>query len=185
MDAKKEAYQQIRSALGNRPFLIMDTETTGLKNPELVSIAVVDQTGKAVINEFVKPAIPIEPQASRLTGITNESVANKPEFPAIYECVYTTLKDRTVVIYNADYDLNVLGNICRRYNVEMPRFTPWCAMKWFALLYGEWDDVHDNYKWQRLSVAAGYFGISQTHAHNALSDCLTTLAIVKRALNRR
>ena len=184
MDTAKEALNEILHALGGRDFLVLDTETTGLNDPELVSIGVIDSKGKIVIDEIVRPGKPIEPGASRVTGITNEVVADKPEFPAIYERLNEELNGKLVVIYNASYDLKVLRNTCRRYNLPMPQFDPWCTMEWFAKLYGRSDNYRQSFTWQKLSTAASYFGVKRFDAHAALGDCLTTWHIIGAALDQ-
>ena len=182
MDTSKEALSEILHALEGRDYLVLDTETTGLNDPELVSIGVIDSAGRVIIDELVRPAKPIEPGASRITGITNEAVKDRPEFPAIYDHLKETLTGRLVVIYNASYDLKVLLNTCRRYNLPMPQFEHWCAMEWFAKLYGRWDSYKGDFTWQKLSTAAGYFQVQQQDAHNALGDCITTLHVIEAGL---
>ncbi len=184
MDPTKEAFSEILTVLDKRDFLVLDTETTGLNDPEIVSIGIVDNNGKVVIDELVRPAKLIEPGASRITGITNDLVRNSPLFPTIYERLKDAVSGKLVVIYNAAYDLQVLDASCRRHNLEMPQFSHWCAMKWFAKVYRKWDASKNDFKWQRLSRAASYFDIDQQHSHNALADCMTTLQVVEAGLTR-
>ena len=184
MDKTKQAFSDILRALDGHDFLVLDTETTGLNKPELVSIGIIDNNGVVLMDELVRPAKPIEPGASRITGITNEAVVDRPEFPAIYERLKEAISGKLVVIYNSAYDLKVLRNTCNRYNLAMPPIEAWCAMEWFAKVYGHWDNYRGNYTWQKLSTAAGYFAVEQHDAHNALSDCITTLRVIEAGLKR-
>lgn len=184
MDWSKEAFNEILQKLDKRDFLILDTETTGLNDPELVSIAIIDNTGRLIIDELVRPAKLIEPGASRITGITNDIVKQRPEFPSVYKRFKDAISGRLVVIYNAAFDLRVLDISCRRYNLEMPQFEHWCAMEWFAKVYGKWDSSKQDFKWQKLSVAAKYFAVDQYNSHNALGDCMTTLEVIQAGLAR-
>lgn len=178
------AWEEIWQTLGTREYVVLDTETTGLDAPEIVSVAVVDNHGKTLINELVRPAKPIEPGASRITGITNGMVRDRAEFPTIYRALFEALNGRLVTIYNADYDLRVLRNTCNRYNLDMPKFEHWCVMEWFARVYGKWDRYRADYSWQKLSAAAKYFRVKQFDAHDALGDCLTTQRIIEAGLDR-
>lgn len=161
------------------PYVVMDTETTGLNGPELVSIAVIDNQGRTLVDEIVRPAKPIEPGASVVSGFTDELVAQHPEFPTIARSVSEVLEGKTVVIYNADYDLAVLRNTYSRYGLRLPTFRPWCAMKWFARVRGEWDSRRGSYRWQSLAKAAASCGLEQSSPHTALADSLTTWRILQ------
>ncbi len=161
------------------PYLVLDTETTGLVDPEMVSVAVIDATGKTLFDEIVRPGRPIEPGASEITGLTDAYVAGRPGFPAIEPALSRILEGQTVVIYNAEYDVRVLANTYARYRLPLPSFTPWCAMKWYARRYGAWDSRRGSYRWQSLAKAAAACGLKQSTPHTALADCLTTWQILQ------
>ncbi|HDS29059.1 MAG TPA: 3'-5' exonuclease [Candidatus Acetothermia bacterium] len=170
--------QALRSLLAGS-YVVLDTETTGLVAPEMVSVAVVDSTGKTMIDALVRPRKPIEPGASEITGLTEAGLAHQPEFPAIERDLSRILQGRTVVIYNAQYDLAVLRNTYARYELPLPTFTPWCAMRWFAEVHGEWDERRRSYRWQSLSKAALSCGLKQPIPHTALGDSLTTWRLLQ------
>jgi DNA polymerase-3 subunit epsilon len=182
-ERQHDAWEEIRFLL-EAPYVVLDTETTGLLSPELVSIAIVDDRGRPLMHEFVHPAKPIEPEASRVTGLTMEAVAGNAEFPAIAPRVSEALAGMRVAIYNAAYDTQVLRNTYARYGLTVPDFTPWCAMEWFARLNGEWDERRGTYAWQPLAKAAAFFGLSAENAHDALGDSLTTWRILQEAFRR-
>lgn len=177
-------YEELRAVLEDRDYLVLDTETTGLDRPELVSLAVVDRRGETLFDERVRPGKPIEPGATALTGITNDAVRDAPSYPSLHERIVRLLAARRVIIYNAAFDLAVLANTARRYGLTEPKFAAWCAMRWFSRVYGQWDPVRSDYTWQRLAVAADYFGIAPGAAHDALGDCLTTWRFLEAALAR-
>jgi DNA polymerase-3 subunit epsilon len=166
------------------PFVVLDTETTGLLAPEVVSIAVVDDCGRLLLHELVRPEKLIEPGAARLTGLCLEALEGKPSFLEIAPSVADAIRGRRVVIYNVAYDVAVLRNTHRRYGLDMPTFEPWCAMEWFARLYGQWDPERNAFVWQSLTKAATFFGVRVESAHDALADCMTTWHILQEALRR-
>ncbi len=170
--------------LVQEPFVLLDTETTGLLAPEAVSIAVVSDAGRPLLHEWVRPAKPIEPEAERLTGLSLAMLDDKPSFPTVATAVADVLRGRRVVIYNAAYDVAVLENTHRRYGLPMPSFEPWCAMEWFARLNGQWDPQRGAFVWQSLQKAAAYFGVRVESAHDALADCMTTWSILREAMRR-
>jgi len=98
--------------------------------------------------------------------------------------VAAAIGGRRVVIYNAAYDVGVLENTHRRYGLEMPTFEPWCAMDWFARVYGQWDAARGAFTWQSLRKAAAHFDLRVEGAHNALADCLTTWNVLRAAMRK-
>jgi len=166
------------------PYVVLDTETTGLLNPEIVAVGVVSVSGETLLNEFVRPARPIEPEASRITGIDAAAVADKPEFPTIEPALSRAIADTRVCIYNAAYDLAAIENTYARYGLAIPAFESWCVMEWFAQVHGEWDDTRGSYVWQPLAKAARHFGVTQGAPHDALDDALTTWRILDAAIAR-
>jgi DNA polymerase III epsilon subunit-like protein len=178
-----DPWEELRR-LAQEPFVLLDTETTGLLAPEVVSIAVVSDAGRPLLHEWVRPAKPIEPGAERVTGVSLAMLDDKPSYPAVAPAVADALRGRRVVIYNAAYDVAVLENTHRRYGLPMPAFEPWCAMEWFARLNGQWDSRRGAFVWQSLQKAAAYFGVRVESAHDALADCLTTWSILCEAMRR-
>ena len=182
-DATPDAWGEL-CRLVAEPFVVLDTETTGLLAPEVVSIAVVDDRGRPLLHELVRPEKLIEPGAARLTGLCLEALEGKPSFLEIAPSVADAIRGRRVVIYNVAYDVAVLRNTHRRYGLDMPTFEPWCAMEWFARLYGQWDPERNAFVWQSLTKAATFFGVRVESAHDALADCMTTWHILQEALRR-
>jgi DNA polymerase III epsilon subunit-like protein len=182
-DAAPDAWGELRR-LTTEPYVILDTETTGLLAPEVVSVAVVDDRGRPLLHELVRPEKLIEPEAARLTGLSLETLEGKPLFLEIAPSVADAIRGRRVVIYNAAYDVAVLRNTHRRYGLDLPTFEPWCAMEWFARLYGQWSPERSAFVWQPLTKAATFFGVRVETSHDALSDCMTTWHILQEAVRR-
>ena len=163
-------------------FVVLDTETTGLDG-EVCQIAVVDYHGNALVNTLVKPSESIPPAATAVHGIRDEDVAGALGWPEVLPMLMKVLRGRNVVVYNATYDRRMMHHSAERAGlpkVNWKAFSEWwCAMEAFAEIYGDWNDYHGNYRWQKLATAAHYYGISVEGAHNALTDCRITLAVVK------
>jgi DNA polymerase III subunit epsilon len=180
--------------------LFLDTETTGL-NPddEICEIAIVDIAGNVLINSLVKPAhIVIPPGATAVHSITNEMVASAPKFVDVWPELHSILKGRTVVIYNAEYDKKMLWSSARHNGMEFTEdgqrhwwglnhkdsagqlYSSWhCAMELYAEYYGDWNDYHQSYRWQRLSTAARQCNIElPADIHRAHVDVEMTRQIV-------
>jgi DNA polymerase-3 subunit epsilon len=55
-----------------------------------------------------------------------------------------------------------------------------CAMEAYAEFWGEWNDYHGNYRWQKLATACRQQGIGVVNAHDAMGDARMTLALLAK-----
>jgi len=179
--------KQFLDTVGNSEgFFILDTETTGLHDGEICQIAIIDEVGKVWFNNLVKTKEPIPADATAIHGITDEMVADAPTWELIAPVIENFLRNKLVVVYNAVYDRKMMHKSNERWN--MPKYewkehsTFVCAMEAFAEFYGDWNNYHKSYRWQRLAHAARYCGVDVKNAHDALADCQMTLAVVNYML---
>ncbi|MGS4268696.1 3'-5' exonuclease [Serratia marcescens] len=164
--------------------LILDTETTGLgEDAEIVEIAIIDTAGKTLIDTLVKPSKPIPAEAAAIHGITDAMVMNSPNWRDICHEIDVLTSGRTVVTYNASYDARLLDQTDYIWGITpelkngLSDFQ--CAMRAYAEFYGQISE-RGGYKWQKLTTAAEQQGvIIEGTPHRALSDCLTTLGVIK------
>lgn len=165
-------------------YLILDTETTGLYDEaEIVSIAIIDSQGKALLNTLVQPRYPIPANATAIHGITDEMVASAPLWDAVWNDVVELLDGKHVIVYNVAYDVQLLYQSSELCDVDADWWqlcTWYCAMQAYAEYWGAWSDYHQSYTWQRLTAACSQQGIEVKDAHGALGDCLMTLALCKK-----
>ncbi len=97
-----------RSLVESGEFCVLDSETTGLKNPvQFVEIAIVDAGARVLFEGTVRPSCAIEVGATRIHGHTAYSLAGSPPFLEIYPDLLEAVWERRVVVYNASYDRRV------------------------------------------------------------------------------
>lgn len=167
------------------PFLILDTETTGLVagRDEIVQIAVVNQDGEPLLDSFVRPTnlALLTPEVIRVHGITPQMVENAPPFPEVYAKLVEIVRGQRLIIFNADFDLGMLGSMSfvhRLPALEYARVE--CAMKKYAAWHGEWNGRYNTYRYQSLAAACAHLGIwVEERAHSAVGDCLRTLGVIR------
>lgn len=95
--------------LMHKPFVILDTETTGLsRDAQIVQLAILASNGQVLLDSLVKPTIPIEHQATEIHQITNEMVATAPSIDGLLLPLLQAIADKDLVIYNADFDLRLI-----------------------------------------------------------------------------
>jgi len=107
--------------------IVLDTETTGLNHntgDRIVDIACVElinhvQTGK-VYQTYINPQKDMSDEAQRITGISNDFLKDKPLFEDIVDEFLDFVKDSTLVIHNAKFDIDFLNSELSR--VEKPLF---------------------------------------------------------------
>ncbi|MFS7242300.1 exonuclease domain-containing protein [Serratia proteamaculans] len=178
--------QQAQQCL-NRNCLILDSETTGLgEDDEIVEITIIDTAGKPLLNTLVKPSKPIPAGATAIHGITNEMVKDAPTWPEISPQLCSLISGKNIAIYNADYDIRLLEQTDRIWkvtpNLSAPTQTV-CVMQEYAEFYGQ-KGMRGGYRWQKLTAAAEQQNVTiEGTPHRALSDCLTTLGVIKAMAN--
>ena len=170
--------------------LILDTETTGLDfNAEIVEISLIDaMSGDVVFTSLVNPCDPIPAQAQAIHGISNDDVRSSTNFKLVWEQIEPLLAGKSLIIYNAEYDIRVICQTLLRfcssvYVLEVQEILmekSHCAMLWYADFYAEINPYYSNYKWQSLTNACRQQGIdtSDLTAHRALADCEMTRRLV-------
>jgi DNA polymerase III subunit epsilon len=151
-------------------YYILDTETTGLINPEVIELAVVDLSGKMIINQRFRPSTPIEPEATNIHGITNEMLATQPEWKVGNDCLELVIFRQKLLIYNHLFDYQAIQNSYQLHSIPFGGFSGECVMNWYSQFCGEWNSFRKSYRWQKLPGGD----------HSALGDCIATLEIIKR-----
>jgi len=104
--------------------VILDTETTGLSNDKdrIVEIACIELSNhiptKNIFHTFINPETKVSADAFSVHGYSDEFLSNKPKFKEIVKNFLDFIKDKKLVIHNADFDLGFLNNELRRLNVK-------------------------------------------------------------------
>lgn len=166
------AVQRAREQLEKNNWVILDTETTGLYDAEIVEIAVIHCTKETLLDTFIKPTISIPAEAAEIHGITDEIVADAPTFPEVYPRIVEVLKDKQILIYNAEFDIKILNYCCHLHNLPILKLKKRseCLMEWAAQWGGDWSYYYKDYK---------YFPLPSGN-HRALGDCLAAFELIKR-----
>ncbi|EKO3911247.1 3'-5' exonuclease [Vibrio fluvialis] len=167
--------------------VILDTETTGLdSSARIVEISLIDaESGLTLYSGLVNPMIQIPAEATAIHGITNEDVADKPTFDVVWNEIKDFLFEQHVIVYNFDYDYRLIKQSLSDFDYPLANLIHFfggglCAMAWYAEFYGDWNDFHECYKWQRLTIACAQqnIDVSDLTAHRALADCEMTRRLI-------
>lgn len=180
----KQAVQRAREILANYP-IFLDTETTGLhRDAEIVEIAIVDMEGEVLFESLVKPRHPIPPDAEQIHHINDAMVAKAPPWPFIWSEVLNILKNHQIGIYNADFDLRMIKNSLKMYQMDWNGFAnTHCIMKLYSQYQGEWNPKYRAYRFHSLEKAARQCKITIENTHRAREDALLARAVLMHMAN--
>ncbi|MBL3664558.1 3'-5' exonuclease [Streptomyces sp. M2CJ-2] len=189
-----------RRILDDPTVVVLDTETTGLHDgARIVEIAVLGVDGSVLLDSLVNPGDPIPADATRIHGITNDTVKDAPSFSSLLVPLTEALHGRKVVIYNRDFDKRRLAielhhhYSARHVNLEKPRHgrrrihpaaRAWlaahtwedCAMEAYAEWYGDWKWDYDARSDDPLHRQGSYRWQRLPGAgHRAADDCRSVI----------
>ena len=173
--------QEIKmQSIQNNKTIAYDIETTGLDpyDDEIVQISVIDGDGNILINEKVRPVRHESwPEAEAIHGITPEMVSDcktmeelRPQLKQIFD------NAELIIGYNMIYFDNRFLS-CQGIDLTQKRM--YDVMLKFAPIYGERRANSNEYKWQKLSTCAKYYGYT-FKAHDSLEDTKATLFAYKK-----
>lgn len=117
---------------------VLDTETTGFYSlakgrypdrdkggDELVSVGLVKIREDQIIAReewFINPGRPIPYETTRVHGITDEMVKNKPYFKDVAQDIFKFMGDEPLVIHNSDFDVGFLFYALIRAGIKLPQY---------------------------------------------------------------
>ncbi|MDY6800880.1 MAG: exonuclease domain-containing protein [Bacteroidota bacterium] len=107
-------------------YAIIDIETTGLspQRNKITEIAIFIHDGDKIVNEFstlINPECFISANITRLTGITNEMVADAPKFWEVAKDIVLLTEGKTFVAHNASFDYNFIRHEFKSLGYDFKR----------------------------------------------------------------
>ena len=179
--ANPKVIQRAKQILAYDPIFI-DTETTGFSPEDMViEVGVVDLRVETLFETFVKPSIPIPPDAMAVNHITDDMVADAPQWTEIWPALKGVMESRFVGMYNADFDLRLMKQTHARYWLDWPMDDKhfFCVMKLYAAFFGEPSRRGRGFRFHKLEAAGTACGIPLPNSHRAVDDALLTAALFK------
>ncbi len=170
--------------LSSVPFLVLDTETTGLdvENDRVISIGAVRLAGARIyraasFDRLVNPVTVIPQRSTAIHGITDAMVAEAPQFPDVYRDFGALLAGTVAVGHHIDFDLAILKQECARSGLDWPEPFSLCTLMLAEALYPKLPKAS-------LEGLAEMLGVEIEGRHTALGDALVTAEVFARLLPR-
>ena len=163
------------------PLVFLDVETTGFapSKEDIVEVSAIKfDYGMVPVSCFTtlcKPRKPIPAAASAVNHITDDMVADAPEFRQIAPALTEFLSGCHLCGHNLDFDLRFIF----AHGAELPEGTRFYDTLDLAQLTIKKADI-DNYKLETLCF---YYGVWRRNAHRSLSDCLATAKVFTYIVN--
>lgn len=166
-------------------WVVMDLETTGLgQSAEVIEIAIVSANGAVLLNQLVMPKGRIPKRVTSKTGIDRRLLRGCPHWPEIDRQVRDILRDRSVITYNADFDVRMLQQTTQKWSLPPIGVQDCCAMISYAKYRGikhPWRK--GEFKWHKMVDALRHEGIAHGKLHRALPDAMATRELVLRMID--
>ncbi len=177
-ELKQKSSEWAQQRLSDPKTVVIDCETTGiLRNDpttEIVQLTIMNAATRPLFSMLIKPAQPMRDELVDIHGISNEMVADSPIFPQVAKLISFILEGKHVISYNMEFDWKLLIHLFGKYQIGKPEIAgASCAMDKYSEWKGEWNDSKQGIRWQKLPNLSGL------PAHDALSDCVSTIRIME------
>lgn len=170
------------TALADLPFLVLDTETTGLdvRQDRIVALGAVRMQGMRIfpteiVDLLVHPGRPIPPRAIAVHGISDAMIASAPVFADLADRVQSLCDGLVLVGHNIGFDLAMIEREMKLMGRDWRRPIALDTLNLYAAL-------RPDAKMLDLEAIAADLGVEVRGRHTALGDALMTAEIFGRMM---
>ncbi len=156
-------------------FVVFDIETTGLskERDKITEIGAVKIKNKEIVDTFstfVNPLRPLTEEITKLTGITDEMLADAPVIDAVLPDFLSFCGDAVLVAHNANFDVGFIR--AAAYSLHMPSVDN-TVLDTLELSRSLLTDLTRH----KLDIVAERLGVSLEGHHRAVNDAQATAEI--------
>lgn len=160
------------------PFVALDLETTGFAPPtaKVTEVAMIAITGDSEesFHTLVDPGVPIPPNITQLTGITDEMVRGKPTMREVVPIISGLLQGSVFVAHNVPFDWSFISHSWRDYYQVPLQMPSLCTLRLSRKYLG----LASN----KLGIVAQHLGVKLSDAHRAMGDTLALKGVLQELL---
>ena len=164
--------------MGQYPIIAFDVETPNRYSNSICSIGItVMENGQAPVSRqyLVNPEADFDYINTRIHGIYPEDVEFSPTFPELWQIISPVMNSGVLAAHNAAFDLRVLRNLFRRYEIQQPSLPYICTCQTSR-------KILKNIPNHKLNTICDALGIPLYH-HDAGSDSLACAEILRYFIN--
>ena len=167
--------------------VILDTETTGLSTAEkhkIVEIGCVELNNQIptnkIFHKYINPERSVSEEAYKIHGYTDDFLVKQKTFSEISEDFLNFIKDKKIIIHNADFDLSFLNYELTLIN--QPAIDKKQVVDTLKIARSKFPGSQNS-----LDALCKRFNIdnSRRDKHNALMDCHLLKEIYVNLLDQR
>ena len=175
--------QLLHSYLDGEVFTAFDTETTGLssKYEKIIEIGAVKFDKNGVIDTYsvlINPEKTISSEITRITGITNEMVADCKTFSEIAPSFLNFINETKLVAHNATFDVNFVNAELEKTSYKNLTKGQCNALDTVKISR----KVFPGLPYYKLQYLASHFGIKVDAAHRAYDDARVCMELFQICL---
>ena len=159
--------------IGNR-YVVVDLEATSTgSKAKIIQVGIVVIEDGKIVDHYttdINPHEPLDAHIKELTGLTDQRLAQAPDFSQVARKIFDLVEDGIFVAHNVQFDANLLAEnlFFEGYELRNPRVdTVELAQVFFPEL--------EKYS---LPILCQELGIPLKHAHTALSDAQATAELL-------
>jgi len=160
-------------------YVVFDIETTGFspvndKITEIGAVKIVNGEKIAEFSELINPQIPIPPNITELTGITDAMVKSADTIDKVLPRFIEFVGSSAVVAHNAGFDVSFIKHNAKEIGAK---FAPE-VFDTLALAREIFPDIHNH----KLNTVAKHLGIKLLNHHRAVDDSAATAEIFLKCI---
>ncbi len=115
--------------------IVLDTETTGLdpkQGHKIIEIGCVEMINRRLTgnnyHQYLQPDREIDEGAQAVHGISNEFLADKPQFSDVVKDFIKYVEGAELIIHNAPFDVGFLDNELKQAGAEFGKVSTYCTV---------------------------------------------------------
>lgn len=177
-----EGVPKLTTPLSDITIVVFDTETTGFSptKDRIVEIGAIKIRNGEIVEErdwLINPQQAIPARVTKVHGISDAMVKDKPTFDKVYEEFQAFVGDAILVAHNARFDVDMMRGEVERAGLATPPNVVIDSLK----LFRKWYPDAESHK---LAPLASYVGIGGDGFHRGDADSRFTALILFDGLKR-